>query len=144
MQQRRNDLLNRKLLLSWLTALAATLGSLYFSEALHWVPCTLCWYQRIFMYPLAFILGVAFYKNDNEVIKYVIPLSMTGMAISVYHTLLQKIPYLQQFEMCTSGVPCSSDYLNLFDFITIPMLAFVAFFIITLSSLIALRAKEKE
>ena len=144
MQQRRNDLLNRKLLLSWLTALAATLGSLYFSEALHWVPCTLCWYQRIFMYPLAFILGVAFYKNDNEVIKYVIPLSMTGMAISVYHTLLQKIPYLQQFEMCSNGVPCSSDYLNLFGFITIPMLAFVAFFIITLSSLIALRTKEKE
>jgi disulfide bond formation protein DsbB len=125
--------MNKPLLLAWVAALIATIGSLYFSEVLHYIPCTLCWYQRIFMYPLAIILGIAFYQNDKGVTQYALPLSIVGMVISGYHTVLQKIPYLQQFEMCTSGVPCAKDYLNWLGFITIPMLAFIAFTIITVS-----------
>ncbi|MEH7119806.1 disulfide oxidoreductase [Neobacillus vireti] len=134
--------MNKPLLLSWVAAIIAALGSLYFSEVMHFIPCTLCWYQRIFMYPLAIILGIAFYRNDEGIYRYVLPLSIIGMLISGYHTLLQKLPYLQQFEMCTTGVPCSKDYINWLGFITIPLLAFVAFTIITVSLLILARRKR--
>jgi disulfide bond formation protein DsbB len=136
--------MNKPLLLAWVAALIATIGSLYFSEVLHYIPCTLCWYQRIFMYPLAIILGIAFYQNDKGITKYALPLSIVGMVISGYHTVLQKVPYLQQFEMCTSGVPCSEDYLNWLGFITIPMLAFIAFTIITISLLLMAYKQKKE
>lgn len=133
--------MNKSLLLSWIAALIATLGSLYFSEVLHYIPCTLCWYQRIFMYPLTIILGIAVYRNDLVIYKYVLPISIIGMLISGYHTVLQKVPYLQQFEMCTTGVPCSKDYLNWLGFITIPLMAFVAFTIITICLFIVSRSK---
>ncbi|MBT2736667.1 disulfide oxidoreductase [Bacillus sp. ISL-7] len=134
--------MNKSLLLSWIAAIIATLGSLYFSEVMHFIPCTLCWYQRIFMYPLAIILGVAVYRNDKGIFRYALPLSIIGMLIAGYHTLLQKIPYLQQFEMCTSGVPCSKDYINWLGFITIPLLALIAFTIITVSLFILARSKK--
>ncbi|MEH7074902.1 disulfide oxidoreductase [Neobacillus drentensis] len=134
--------MNKSLLLAWLAAIVATLGSLYFSEVMHFIPCTLCWYQRIFMYPLAIILGVAVYWNDKSIYRYALPLSIIGWLIAGYHTLLQKIPYLQQFEMCTTGVPCSKDYINWLGFITIPLLAFIAFTIITVCLLMISRNKK--
>jgi disulfide bond formation protein DsbB len=143
MLQRRKRM-SKSLLLGWVAALIATIGSLYFSEVLHYIPCTLCWYQRIFMYPLAIILGIAFYQNDRGIVKYVLPLSIIGMIISGYHTALQKIPYLQQFEMCTSGVPCSKDYINWLGFITIPILAFTAFTIITICLVFIMRSDKEE
>lgn len=136
--------MNKSLLLSWISALIATLGSLYFSEVRHFIPCTLCWYQRIFMYPLAILLGIAVYRNDKGIYKYVLPLSIIGMIISGYHTVLQKIPYLQQFEMCTTGVPCSKDYLNWLGFVTIPLMAFIAFTIITISLVVLARSTKEE
>lgn len=142
MKRQRGTLMNKPLLLAWLAAIIATLGSLYFSEVMHFIPCMLCWYQRIFMYPLAIILGIAFYRNDQGIYRYVLPLSIIGMLISGYHTLLQKLPYLQQFEMCTTGVPCSKDYIKWLGFITIPLLAFIAFTIITVSLLILSRRQR--
>lgn len=133
--------MNRSLLVSWLTALGATLGSLYFSEVMHFIPCTLCWYQRILMYPLAVILGIAFYRNDWKIYLYALPFSIFGILLSSYHTALQKVPYLQQFEMCKTGIPCSKDYLNWLGFITIPMMALVAFIIITIGLVILSRKR---
>ncbi|MFJ5713904.1 disulfide oxidoreductase [Neobacillus sp. NPDC093127] len=135
--------MNKPLLLSWIAAILATLGSLYFSEVQHFIPCTLCWYQRIFMYPLVIILGTAVYRNDKGIYKYVLPLSIVGMLISGYHTLLQKVPYIQQFEMCTTGVPCSKDYINWLGFITIPLLAFIAFTMITVCLVVVARSKAR-
>jgi disulfide bond formation protein DsbB len=88
-------------------------------------------------------MGIAVYRNDKGIYKYVLPLSILGMTISGYHTILQKVPYLQQFETCTSGVPCSKDYLNLLGFITIPLLAFLAFTIITFTLVILTRSKNE-
>jgi disulfide bond formation protein DsbB len=136
--------MSKSLLLAWIAAIIATLGSLYFSEVRHFIPCTLCWYQRIFMYPLAIILGIAIYRNDNSIYRYVLPLSIIGMVISGYHTVLQKIPYLQQFEMCTTGVPCSKDYLNWLGFITIPLMAFIAFTVITICLVVLAQSKKEE
>ncbi|MGM7722740.1 disulfide oxidoreductase [uncultured Metabacillus sp.] len=135
--------MNKSLLFSWVTSLIATLGSLFFSEVLHFIPCTLCWYQRILMYPLTFVIGIAFYHNDRKVYKYVLPFSIIGMIISAYHYSLQKIPFLQKFEMCTSGIPCSGEYINLLGFITIPFLAFIAFSIITVM-MVMLRKKTTD
>ncbi|WP_078432982.1 disulfide oxidoreductase [Metabacillus halosaccharovorans] len=131
--------MNKWLLFSWIISLIATLGSLFFSEVLHYIPCTLCWYQRILMYPLTIILGVAFYYGERTVYKYVLPIAMIGMATSFYHYTLQKLPFMKKLEMCSSGIPCSGEYINVLGFITIPFLAFISFTIITINMLIIRR-----
>jgi len=119
----------------WIVSIIATLSSLSFSIFNHWIPCSLCWYQRIFMYPIVFIVGIAFYKNKINDIIYVLPLSTIGMCISIYHILIQKVPALKETATQCGPVPCTGDYLNLFGFITIPMLAFVAFLLINIFSI---------
>ncbi len=125
-------MVSKSLLLAWLTSIIAMVGSLFFSERMGFVPCTLCWYQRILMYPLVLFLGLAFYRNDREIYKYVLPMSLVGMLVSGYHYALQKLPSLHEFSTCTSGVPCSGQYINWFGFVTIPSLAFIAFTMITI------------
>ncbi|WP_175640636.1 disulfide oxidoreductase [Metabacillus schmidteae] len=134
--------MNKSLFFSWIVSLVATLGSLSFSEVFHFVPCTLCWYQRILMYPLTIILGVAFYYGDRTVYKYGIPLAVIGMVISLYHYSLQKLPFMQKLEICTSGIPCSGEYINLLGFITIPLLAFISFTLIAIN-LIMMRRNNR-
>jgi len=124
-------MVNKPLMTAWVTSILAMGGSLFFSEQMGFIPCTLCWYQRILMYPLVMLLGIAFYRNDRDIWKYVLPLSAIGMVLSGYHYALQKIPALEGFSTCTSGVPCSGQYINWLGFITIPFLAFVAFTVIT-------------
>lgn len=123
--------MSKSFVLSWLAAIIAMLGSLFFSEVMHFIPCTLCWYQRILMYPLTLLIGIALYHNDYTVYKYVLPMSILGMFISGFHYAEQHIPSLQHFKICTSGIPCSGKYVDWFGFITIPLLAFIAFTIIT-------------
>jgi disulfide bond formation protein DsbB len=127
------------LFFAWIVSIIATLGSLYFSIINHWIPCSLCWYQRIFMYPIVFILGISFYKNKFNDVVYAFPLSIIGMFISFYHILIQKVPALKETATQCGPVPCTGDYLNLFGFITIPMLAFVAFLLINICSIYLLK-----
>ncbi len=115
---------------AWVVSLVATFGSLYFSEIKGFIPCELCWYQRIFMYPLVLLLGIGTFQNDSSVKKFVLPLALVGGSISLMHYLEQKIPGFGGFKPCVSGVPCSAQYINWFGFITIPFLALVAFVII--------------
>ena len=121
---------------TWLVALVATLGSLYFSEIREYIPCELCWYQRIAMYPLVLILGIGTFQNDSSVKKFVLPMSMLGGSISLLHYLEQKIPGFGGFKPCVNGVPCNAEYINWLGFITIPFLALVAFTLITIGMLI--------
>ncbi|WHY97022.1 disulfide oxidoreductase [Peribacillus simplex] len=134
--------MNKPLLFSWILSIIATAGSLYFSEILHYVPCTFCWYQRILMYPLVILLGRAFYEQDLKIYQYILPLSILGMLVSGYHYSLQKIPALKHFEMCQSGVPCSGEYINWLGFITIPFLAFIAFTLITICMGLLMKKKN--
>jgi disulfide bond formation protein DsbB len=113
-----------------LAAWTATGGSLYFSEVFGWLPCVLCWYQRIAMYPLAFILTVALIRGDRSVHWYVLPLSITGGAIALYHYLLIRTDWFVP-PPCTGGIPCNVDYINLLGFINIPFLALIAFTIVS-------------
>lgn len=117
---------------AWIVSLVATGGSLYFSEIIGFIPCTLCWVQRIFMYPLVILLGIASYRNDRHMIPYVLPLTIIGGSVSLFHYLQQKIPGFADLAPCTVGVPCSGMYINWLGFITIPFLALVAFILITL------------
>lgn len=138
MNEEKQSSANKGLLLygAWFVSLVATMGSLYFSEIKGFIPCDLCWYQRISMYPLVLILGIATFQNDLKAFRYVLPLSLLGGSISVLHYLEQKIPGFGGFKPCVSGVPCSSEYINWMGFITIPFLALVAFVLITIAMLI--------
>lgn len=131
------------LYMAMIAAWIATCGSLFMSEAIGWIPCQWCWYQRIFMYPIAVILPLGLLRRDRNVAVYSLALSIIGIFASTYHILLQKVPFIARFETCVIGVPCSADYLNWFGFITIPMLAWVAFAAIIIGSLLALRADRK-
>src|SRR3989304_4424788 len=74
---------------AFLVAVAATAGPLFLSEIAHFTPCKLCWFQRIFMFPQVLILGIATFTNDFGVRKYIIPLSIVGLAIAIYQYALQ-------------------------------------------------------
>ena len=118
-------------LLACVIAAIAMLGSLYFSEVAGFVPCTLCWYQRILMYPLGLIALVGFIKVDEYPPSYVLPLSILGMGVSGYHYLVQ-LGAFGHPTACAVGIPCSLRYVNYAGFITIPLMAFTAFTLITL------------
>ena len=116
---------------SWTIALFALLGSLYFSEILRFPPCVLCWYQRIFMYPLLVILLVGIYRKDSRVDLYVLPLALLGLATAFYQNLLYYGIISESFSPCAIGVSCTAKYINWLGFITIPLLSFGSFVIIT-------------
>lgn len=122
-------------------ALVATLGSLYFSEIRLLIPCTLCWYQRILMYPLILIILVGIIKQDEYLPSYVLPFSIIGLAVSTYHYFIQ-LGILGDTASC-SGVACSVRYVNYFGFVTIPFLALVAFAVITGVMLATRRAYDQ-
>ncbi len=131
------------LYLAWIQSIVATLGSLYFSEVMKFPPCVLCWYQRIFMYPLVFILAVGMVRKDKKIHTYVLPLSVTGLLIAIYHNLLyyQIIP--ESMAPCVNGVSCTTKFIEWFGFITIPFLSLVAFSVITLCMLFLWRGVKK-
>lgn len=121
---------------AWFVSLIATLGSLYFSEIKGFIPCDLCWYQRIAMYPLVLILGIATFRNDVKVFIYVLPLTLLGGSISILHYLEQKVPGFGGIKPCVSGIPCSSEYINWMGFVTIPFLALIAFILISVMMMV--------
>lgn len=131
----------RLLLIVWTQSLIATLGSLYFSEILGYIPCTLCWFQRIFMYPILIISTVALLKKNITIAYSTVYLSGIGLLFSIYHYGLQKAPFLGDGSGICGSVPCNLQYINYFGFVTIPFLAGVAFVVIFVSSL--LLNKEK-
>jgi len=116
--------------IAWLIALLGTFGSLFFSEAGGLVPCSLCWYQRTLMYPLAITLGLAAFKDDGAVVRYSLPLAAIGAPLALYHYLLQMVPALQNSGLCRVGLPCGERDLDWFGFINIPLLSFIAFALI--------------
>jgi disulfide bond formation protein DsbB len=115
---------------AWIVAVVATLGSLYFSEIKGYIPCELCWYQRILMYPMVVILGMAVFFAELNVRKYGIVLAVIGSFISLHHYLLEKVPGYGGFMTCSQGVPCNQEHINWLGFITIPFLALTAFLLI--------------
>lgn len=125
-------------------AITATLGSLYFSEILHWTPCVLCWYQRILMYPLVLLLTVAIIRKDKGVPYYVLPMTIPGFFIALYHYLLQRGVISEAYAPCQAGVSCAAKVVPWFGFITIPFLAMTAFAIISTLMYISMKYRTKK
>lgn len=115
---------------AWAVALAAMAGSLYFSEVRHFPPCALCWYQRIFMYPLTVILAVGILRRDAGVFWTVLPLSFIGITVSIYHNLIQQGVISETIRVCQVGVSCRAKEIEWLGFITIPMMSLTAFALI--------------
>ena len=111
----------------WILATLATLGSLFFSEVMDLKPCVLCWYQRIFMYPLVVILLVGMFPLDNRVVRYALPLAVIGWIFAVYHYLLYTGFIPESLAPCDIENSCKDIDLELFGFITIPMLSILSF-----------------
>ncbi len=130
------------LYIALLAAWIAMLGSLYFSEVMGFVPCDLCWYQRILMYPLTILLAAGLLLRDRHLPKLVLPFSVLGMLVSSYHYLLEKTDWFDAVQVCRNGASCTTLWINWFGFVTIPFLALVAFTTITVMALIALMAGE--
>lgn len=127
------------LLIIWTQSLLAVFGSLFYSEVMGYIPCDLCWYQRILMYPLVVIYGVALIRKDINVAFPGVFLSGIGILVSAYHYSLQKVPFLQDAGGICGDVPCTSQYINYFGFVTIPFLALIAFTVIFVCHLIMVK-----
>ena len=114
--------------LASLVAIGATLGSLYFSEVRDFLPCEWCWYQRIAMYPLAVLLPIATLRRDKRIIPYALTLTTIGAGFSIYHYQLQAFP--DQGTSCTLSASCTYRWVEVFGFVSIPMLALGSFTLI--------------
>ncbi len=114
----------------WLVAGFSTAGSIFFSQVMEFAPCVLCWYQRIFLFPLVFILATGLFPFDRNVVRYAIPLSLAGWLTALYHTLLYAGIIPKEIQPCSKGVSCTEEYINLFGFLTIPMLSLLSFSLI--------------
>ncbi len=131
------------LYLALIQAIAATLGSLYYSEIRHFTPCTLCWYQRILIYPLVIIFIVGILRKDKKLYLYALPMSILGGLIALYHVLLQKGILPEAIAPCTLGATCTTKYTGYFGFITIPVMSLTAFSVITLCMLLYRKVNRK-
>ncbi len=129
--------------LAFIVALVATEGSLYYSEIAGFIPCRLCWYQRILMYPLVAVTLMGALRRDDYLPGYVLPLSLLGMVVSGYHALLEKGVFPPSAS-CAIDVPCNISYVNYLGFITIAVMAFTAFTLITLIMLGMWWARRRE
>jgi disulfide bond formation protein DsbB len=117
-----------ELWLAFVVAAIATGGSLFFSEIAHFVPCELCWYQRICMYPLSITTLLAALFDDPRAARYLLPLPVVGAGVSVYHLLVEN-GVVGQTQTCLISAPggCATKWINEFGYLTIPTLALTAF-----------------
>ena len=132
------------LLFMWVVSLTATMGSLFFSEIRGYEPCELCWIQRIFMYPLVLILGIAYVQKNVRIAVTTATFSIIGSAISLYHYGIQKISFMSENAPACGRVACTGEYINIFGFITIPFLALTAFILIAITSFLLLKVYKEE
>ena len=136
--------LENSLLIIWVTSLVATLGSLYFSEVRGFIPCDLCWYQRILMYPIVIISTIAYIQKNARIALTTAVFAVIGGSISIYHYGIQKISLLQESAPACGLVSCTGSYINWLGFITIPFLALTAFIIIAAVSFYMLKVLKEE
>lgn len=115
------------LLLAWLLALASSLGSLFFSEVMNLAPCVLCWWQRIFMFPLVFTLAFSLFARDPHGVRYSLVIAAVGWLIALYHFLLYTGFIPKDMQPCGPGLSCSDISFQLWGFMTIPLMSLIAF-----------------
>jgi disulfide bond formation protein DsbB len=115
---------------AWIVATVTTLGSLYYSEHAGFIPCELCWYQRILMYPLVIVLGVAMLRRDRAVWITTFVFVGIGAPLSLYHWLVERVPAFEQSSSCSPITPCSTPWFEKLGFVTLAWMAMSAFLLI--------------
>ena len=123
----------------WLIASGSALGSLFFSDVMGFAPCVLCWYQRIALFPLVLILPMGLLPFDAKAAKFALPLTVAGLLTAVYHNLLYAGLIPKSIQPCAQGVPCTEKYIELFGFVSIPLLSLLAFAAMTVLLIIVKR-----
>jgi len=111
----------------WLIAMAALFGSLFFSEVMGLKPCVLCWWQRIFIYPLAVLFLAGMLPLDRSVVRYTLPLAVIGLGFAIYHYLVYSGFIPESLQPCSEDLSCADINLELMGFVTIPMLSIFAY-----------------
>ena len=111
----------------WVIAALSTLGALFFSEVMQLPPCALCWYQRIFIFPLVLLLPVGLFPFDPRVVRYALPLVVVGTIFSLFQLLLIYGVIPESVQPCSQGVSCKEVQIQWLGFLSIPLLSFVAF-----------------
>jgi disulfide bond formation protein DsbB len=134
-----------ELWIAWGFAFVATAGSLFFSEYSQFIPCRLCWFQRIGMYPLVAILLIAALRRDfRGGALYGLPLAIFGSIVSIYHIYIEHHPEAETAS-CKIGAPCATKWIDKLGYITIPTLALTAFLAIIVVLSVALsRSRSQE
>ena len=127
---------------AWGVAVIATAGSLYYSEVAGFTPCELCWYQRIAMYPLVVLLGIAAWRNDRGVARTALPLAGIGGTISTLHYLIQRFPDLAGGGSCEPTAPCTATLVWRLGYVSIPMMALSGFLLIGTLVLVGTRRRR--
>ena len=117
---------------AWLIAASATLGALFMREIMGFAPCVLCWWQRIFMFPLVLILALGLFPYDRTVLRYALPLAALGLLVAGFHVLLTIGIIPETLAPCREGIPCKTLQVEWFGFVTIPLLSFFAFLVLNL------------
>ena len=118
------------LLVAWVVALVTTAGSLYYSEHLGFIPCELCWYQRILMYPLVIVLGVGWLRKDARAWITAVPFVLLGAPLSLYHWLVERVPSFAESSSCSITAPCSAPYFEKWGFVTLAWMCLSSFLLI--------------
>jgi disulfide bond formation protein DsbB len=128
----RESLASSELWLAFAVALVATAGSLYFSEVAHFIPCKLCWFQRMAMYPLL-LLALPALRHDRRAAQYFLPLPLVGFGISAWHILIER-QVISETSSCSISAPggCATKWIEEFGYMTIPTLAATAFALVAL------------
>jgi disulfide bond formation protein DsbB len=116
--------------LAWIVAVVTTLGSLYYSEHAGFIPCELCWYQRILMYPLVIVLGVAWLRRDAKVWMTALVFVALGAPLSLYHWLVERVPSFASTSSCSVAVPCTAPWFEKLGYVTLAWMAMSSFLLI--------------
>lgn len=131
------------LLLAWMVSVVATSSALFIGEVMSMTPCVLCWYQRIAMFPMAVVLGIACFSDDRRGAVYALPLTLAGAALAGYHTLLVANFIPKAWLPCSAGVSCADQKLEILDGIPIPWLSLAAFLLVACLLIVHLRKTSK-
>ena len=138
LRELRDSLLGGEIWIAWVIALLATLGSLFYSEISQFIPCRLCWFQRIGMYPLSVLLLMAALRRDTRGgALYGMPLAVFGAIVAIYHIYIENHPEAETAG-CKIGAPCATKWIDKLGYITIPTLALTAFLVIIVMLSLAL------
>lgn len=131
--------------LGFLISFFASVFSLVYSEIINFAPCYLCWYQRIFIFPLVFIFGMAIWYKDRKIVKYTLPLLLVGFVISIYQNFIYYFGNIDSSACDASGISCYQRLISLFGgYVSIPMLALTSFFALLAIVLVAHFYKKED